>query len=369
MGPDHASDGSRLCRGAFVCPAAGAQGRFLWTVSIFMFPVQFRVLLCFHTDYRVWLRGVDCACNEEAWSAHRLHGGISKLTLGGWQQSCPSCFVLKFLFCLHSLDVCCLFSTLITFMYTTSFWNFNPMSNCSGMIIGPGGKNANKSRPKLKAIRIQNQTRMFAFQRVCQNRMGPSNDSHQWINFALNNALQVDELWQKYADAWKLPLHDSNLLVDSCYKFLTCNHTLHKFFANSSKCLFQCDAFKHHWLVHAVRLSRFINLCIWAVIAEKASCTPWQRSCIPKWCQGNFWVLWHHSRLDTVRRWHTKLLMQTQRRTGKSRKNHAQVLALRAKKKFCKKLYVCLFPCTAMVSFTSCLKFAIARKNSTRKKS
>ena len=70
------------------------------------------------------------------------------------------------------------------------------------------------------------------------------------------------------------------------------------------------------------------TLCIWAVIVGKASCTPWKRSCIPNWCQGNLWVLWHHSCLDTVWRLHMKLWMLTQRRNGQSRKEDAQDLAL-----------------------------------------
>ena len=160
-------------------------------------------------------------------------------------------------------------------------------------------------------------------------------------------------------------LHDSNLLADSCYKSLTRNHTLHKFFANSGKCLFKCDAFKHHWLVHAVRLSRFIN--------------PLHLSCYRGESFAHTMKTLMHSQVVsrkplssmtsfTPRYCLALTSMQTQRSTGK---NHAQVLALQvlSKKDFCVKLYVCLFPCTAMVSFTSCLKFASMRKNCTRKKS
>ena len=133
------------------------------------------------------------------------------------------------------------------------------MPTYSGMIIDPGDKNAKKSYPKLKAKAYETKMCLFAFKHVWQNRMDSSNESHQWINIALKNALQIDELCPKHADTWKLPLDDSNLLVDSCNKFLTCNHALHKFFANSGRCLFKCDTFKHHWLVHAVRLNQFIN--------------------------------------------------------------------------------------------------------------
>jgi len=139
------------------------------------------------------------------------------------------------------------------------------MSTYSGMIIDPGDKNAKKSYPKLKAKAYETKVCVFAFMHVWQNRMNPNNGIHQWINIALKNSLQMDELCEKYSNAWKLPLQDANLLIDSCCKYLTCKMALQDFFAQQGKCLFKSDTFKHHWLMHAVRLGRFIN--------------PWHLSC------------------------------------------------------------------------------------------
>lgn len=134
-----------------------------------------------------------------------------------------------------------------------------PNDRLSGMIIDPGDKQANHTYPKLKAKAYETKLCVLALSHVWKKRMDANKKTHLWINIALKNSLQIDELCDKHEDAWKLPLEDANLLVDSCSKYLTCNMALHDFYAKDGKCLFKSDTFKHHWLMHAVKLGRFIN--------------------------------------------------------------------------------------------------------------
>ena len=127
------------------------------------------------------------------------------------------------------------------------------------MIIDPNDKNARHTYPKLKAKAYETKMALLAVTHIFKKMMDTSSRTHQWASIALKSSLQIDDLCSKYEDEWNLPAHDANLLVQSCSRYLTCNMALHDFYAKDGKCLFKSDTFKHHWLMHAVKLGRFIN--------------------------------------------------------------------------------------------------------------
>ena len=74
------------------------------------------------------------------------------------------------------------------------------------------------------------------------------------------NSCPMDEILRNRKDEWQLPATEAGELERAALNMMVCNFALCEHFkAAEGKCLLQANTFKHHWLLHAVKLAKYIN--------------------------------------------------------------------------------------------------------------
>jgi len=149
---------------------------------------------------------------------------------------------------------------LSSFLFSNFLKNVSALLPChAGMIIDPNEKSASKKIPKLKAKAHETALTVFALSKIWKKKMKENDKVHQWINYCLVNSCRVDEILRNRKDEWKIPATEAGELESAALKMVVCNFALCQHFAAEGKCLFQANTFKHHWLLHAVKLAKYIN--------------------------------------------------------------------------------------------------------------
>ena len=326
MGPDHASDGSRLYRGAFVCPAAGAQGRFLGLVSIFMFPVEFFNFMFCRVSIRIIVShcGVDCACNQEVWSMHKLHGGISKLTLGGWQQSCSNChvFIVNFFYfiCIPLMFVV----SFLFWLYSRIPIFFETLLQCQPIQVWSSIQATKMQRNHTQSWRPRRTKPRYACLLLCMfgkiawtQTMVSTNGStlrwrihFKWMSFAKNIQMRGNY-------HFKMPTFSLTAAVSTWPVRWPCKISLPSkanAFSNLIRSSITGWCMRCDWVVLS-------TLGIWAVTRARALWAQWKRSCIPNYRGGKLLAPWQLLCTGIAWHWHTKLSMLMKERSGRWPKN------------------------------------------------
>lgn len=129
----------------------------------------------------------------------------------------------------------------------------------SGMIIDPNEKSANKKYPKLKAKAHETALSVFALSKIWKRKMTENDRVHQWVHLCLLSSCRMDEIVRNRKTEWKLPAAEAHEFESAALKMMVCNFALCKHFESKGKKLFQANTFKHHWLLHAVKLAKYIN--------------------------------------------------------------------------------------------------------------
>ena len=127
------------------------------------------------------------------------------------------------------------------------------------MVIDPNEKSAKKKFPKLKAKAHETAVSVFAFSQIWKEKMKQNDRVHQWIHLCLSSSCRMDEILRNHKDEWKIPASEAEELWRVSLTMMTCNYALRTHYAALGKCLFQADTFKHHWLLHSVKLAKYIN--------------------------------------------------------------------------------------------------------------
>ena len=173
--------------------------------------------------------------SKARWSEHKLSGGLSKLTLG---------FLAYHHFILFLENAWKMF---LFYCHVMQEWSSTRM------------KRAPTKSFQSSNQRLMKQLFLFSLSKVWKKKMTENDKVHQWINLCLLNSCWMDEISRNRKDEWKLPAAEARELESAALKMMVCNFALCEHFASKGKPLFQANTFKHHWLLHTVKLAMYIN--------------------------------------------------------------------------------------------------------------
>ena len=131
-----------------------------------------------------------------------------------------------------------------------------------GMIMSVNDKGAKKTFPRLKAKAHETKITIYALESVWKARMNCNDHVHQWVKLGLENSRRMEDLlaMEDGVHPWRLPADKAEELLNCTRNYYMCNLALEKYFREQKgQCLFKYGTFKHHWLLHLVKMAKFIH--------------------------------------------------------------------------------------------------------------
>lgn len=128
-----------------------------------------------------------------------------------------------------------------------------------GMFCDVNDKQCRKKYPRMKLKAMETCLSMQAALHIWKKRMAKGNQVHTWVKLGLEASVNMESILKDNEDEWKLSSMDVEKLWKFATQFIICNHALCVHFEREECQLFQKGTFKGHWLLHAVKLSKYIN--------------------------------------------------------------------------------------------------------------
>ena len=127
------------------------------------------------------------------------------------------------------------------------------------MFINVNDKQCKKHFPRLKTKASETKACLQAYVSLWRSKMDPNDTVHLWVQYALGASWNLEVLLKDCHDEWRLTPAQSVELWSQAKKYIVCNTALCAHFEKEGRQLFQTGTFKAHWMLHAVKLSIFIN--------------------------------------------------------------------------------------------------------------
>lgn len=128
-----------------------------------------------------------------------------------------------------------------------------------GMICDRNDKQCRKKYPRMKLKAHETVKSMEAILALWKEKMQPGNQKHIWVKLGLEASVNMDKILKEHCNDWNLSPPVFEELWKNAVNYVITNAALWKHFQEENRCLFQSGTFKSHWLLHAVKLAKFIN--------------------------------------------------------------------------------------------------------------